>query len=68
MTKLNDMKDAPRNGTEILALYVCGYAKKWTVVHYNDAVESPFVWTSTEEGYKEDEVIGWVDLPPIPED
>lgn len=68
MTKLNAMKDAPRDGTDILALYAHEKKPYWTVVFsYNDSPRGEN-WRSDGEWYTENELLGWISVPEIPQE
>lgn len=71
MTKLNDMKDAPRDGTEILVMYDDNLKKYWDIVKYIENDESSFEeWTTMnqERTYYVFVLAGWLPLPEITED
>jgi hypothetical protein len=70
MTKLNDMKDAPRDGTEFLALYRDTSNKYWDIVNHKTCdFYDDYPWTAAgDREYKNSDLKGWLPLPPIPED
>jgi hypothetical protein len=57
MTTWLDMKDAPRDGTEVL---LCTVGGQRIVCRYD---EGPYPWSSTGVGWSESTMIGFVIMP-----
>ena len=65
MEEWKDMKDAPKDGTEILAWCENEFRKGAEIIKWNSQYSS---WCDTSDswGWDEDSVKGWMNLPPKP--
>jgi hypothetical protein len=64
MTKLNDMKDAPKDGTEILIMNTYKGNKFWEIIKFYENE-----WINACKFYLiEEEILGWLPLPELPKE